>query len=190
MTVRPDLLLIRHAPIARAGILCGRTDAEARIDPAHIAALRSILPDLARVVASPAIRCAATAQALFPGTAVTKDPRLWEQDFGIHDGQPATEMPDLGPIPPEDLIRHRWEGGESFDDLCARIAPALADLASRARTEGPIAVVAHAGTVRAALATVVGAAPALSFEVAPLSLTRLTFWPGATGIACVNRIAA
>ena len=71
---------------------------------------------------------------------------------------------------PEELAAHVPPGGESFAGLCARIAPVLQDLAAG----DTIAIVAHAGIVRAALALALGSAPAaLAFDVTPLSVTRL-----------------
>ena len=186
MTPGTEMLLIRHAPVARSGRLTGRTDLAARIDGNAIAALAALLPRPARVVTSPARRCADTARALFPAVSASVDARLWEQDFGRYDGAPLDQLPDLGPLSATELAAYRWDGGESFDDMVDRVAPALKDLAH----DGPVAIVAHAGTVRAALAGVLGATgPALAFEIAPLSLTRLTWHPAGTSIGCVNRTA-
>ena len=69
---------------------------------------------------------------------------------------------------------HRPPGGESFLDVCQRIGPAVREMAAA----GDVTVVAHAGTVRAALALAVGPTAALAFEVAPLSVTRLRALPG------------
>lgn len=179
---RPELLFIRHAPVADPTRLWGRSEVDAAPDPAAIAAMRAMLGVVATVVSSPARRCTQTAQALFPELDATQDPHLWEQDFGRFDGAPLADLPDLGPLTGEALAAHRWEGGESFADLCARVAPVLAPLAAR----GPVAVIAHAGTIRAALAAVVGPGAALAFEVAPLSLTRMTAHPGGFAIGCVN----
>ena len=65
------------------------------------------------------------------------------------------------------------------------MAPALGDLAGQG---GRVAVVAHAGVIRAALGLALGApARGLAFQVAPLSLTRLVALPGgAWSIAEVN----
>jgi alpha-ribazole phosphatase len=166
-----ELILIRHAPALTGGRLCGRTDVPADCsDAARIAALRAAVDDPGRIVTSPALRCRQTAAALWPAAILDADPALWEQDFGLWDGKEMSEVPDLGPLSPADLARHRPPDGESFDDLCARVAPALTRLAGGGR----VTVVAHAGTVRAALALALGAVPpALAFEVAPLSLTRL-----------------
>ena len=81
------------------------------------------------------------------------------------------------------LADHRPPGGESFADVCARVAPALAALPG-----GRTAIVAHAGVARAALALALGSPGlGLAFEVAPLSLTVLRRHPGGWSVACVNR---
>src|SRR6056297_2814566 len=183
-----DVILIRHAPTTPPGRLYGRTDADAALpDPAALDALRAAAGPVARLVTSPARRCGQTAAALWPDAQASSDARLWEQDFGAFDGAPLADLPDLGPLPRTALAAHRWERGESFDDMAARIGPALRDWAEVARRAGPVAIVAHAGTVRAALALALdGTAPALAFAVAPLSLTRLTAFEGGFGIGCVN----
>lgn len=163
--------MLRHAPARTDGRLCGRTDVPAVLPPsADAGRLAEVLAGTRRRVTSPALRCLQTAGALWPGPAVPSDPRLWEQDFGDWDGRPAADIPDLGPLSRKALAEHRPPGGESFHDLCARVWPALEDAAGA----GDAAVVAHAGTVRAALALALGdPADALAFEIAPLSVTRL-----------------
>lgn len=171
-----QLVLVRHAPLAEPGILAGRTDPDAQIDPEVLAPLARLLRDVPMVASSPARRCRQTARGIWPDRAeVDTDPRLWEQDFGTHDGRPFTELPDLGPLAAAELAAHRPPGGESFEDLCDRTHPALSEHAERARAAGaPVALVVHAGVIRAALALVLGTRPpALAFEVPPLSVTRL-----------------
>ncbi|WP_233252524.1 histidine phosphatase family protein [Maritimibacter sp. 55A14] len=147
----------------------------ARIDPEAIIPLRDALPVVGRVVTSPALRCRQTADALWPDHDQTHDPRLWEQDFGAHDGLPHDRLPDLGPMDARTLSDWTPPGGESFSDLCARVAPALSEHALTACGLGrPLALVVHAGVVRAAVAQVTGTVHAgLAFEVANLSVTRL-----------------
>jgi alpha-ribazole phosphatase len=180
-----ELLLIRHAPAETGGRLCGRRDVPARLDDrAALARLAAALAGVRRVVTSPAIRCRQTAEALFPGIAAAEDARLWEQDFGAEDGMAYTDLPDLGPLPREALAERRPPDGESFADMAGRVIPALGELAA---SDSPVAVVAHAGTVRAGLALALGSVPAaLAFEVAPLSLTRIRSSGGAFSVACVN----
>lgn len=180
-----ELWLIRHAPVIGSGVT-GRRDlpADCTETPA-LGGLRAALADVPGgfdvTLTSPALRCRQTAAAL--GLDGPADPRLWEQDFGAWEGLDAA--PDLGPLDPVDLARHRPPGGESFADLCDRAQPALVGLGGRGRA----IVVAHAGIVRAGLALALGsAAPALAFEVAPLSATILRLYPeGVVSVAAVNR---
>ena len=175
----PRLLILRHAPLARPG-LAGRRDVDA--DCSNAAALdwaAKALQGAETIWASPALRCRQTcaALALFP----EYHPALWEQDFGQWE-EPGAEIPDLGPLPIAELAAHRPPGGESFLDMCARVQPMLA------QAQGTVAIIAHAGTARAALAMAVGPA-ALSFSIAPLSLTILARTPGGWAIEAVNRVA-
>lgn len=165
-----ELTLIRHAPALSLGRMAGRRDVAADISDAdHIAAVRLALPKPARLIVSPALRCRQTAGVLWPDLG-QEDSRLWEQDFGAWEGRIYGDLPDLGPLPPQALADHRPPGGESFADVCMRVGPALREIAGM----GDATIVAHAGTVRAALALALGAAHlALAFEVAPLSVTRL-----------------
>ncbi|MBV0892708.1 histidine phosphatase family protein [Paracoccus sp. Z118] len=166
-----EIILIRHAPVAGKARLAGRLDLPADLsDRAGLTALAARLPCVARLTSSPARRCLMTAGAMFPALPARVDDRLWEQSFGDWEGIDHAALPDLGPLSPEALAGHCPPQGESFRDLCLRTTAALLDLAA----EGGIHVVtAHAGTVRAALAHATGSIPgALSFQVAPLSLTR------------------
>lgn len=175
----PRLLILRHAPLARPG-LAGRRDVDADCsDGAALDWAANALRDAQSVWSSPARRCRQTCAAL--GLGPEYHPALWEQDFGAWEA-PGAEIPDLGPLPLTELAAHRPPGGESFSDLCARVQPQLA------QAQGTVAIVAHAGTARAALAMVVGPA-ALSFSIAPLSLTILTRTPAGWAVEAVNRLA-
>lgn len=184
-----ELILIRHAPACDGGCLAGRRDVSARIPPDRVLADLRLRIGAARLVASPALRCLQTAAALWPDQTPAQDARLWEQDFGSWEGVAYGDLPDLGPLAASELARYRPPQGESFVDLCARVQPALTDLAGQG---GRIAVVAHAGVVRSGLAHALGSIPAaLAFQVAPLSITRLVVPSGAAGwsVACVNSVA-
>ena len=162
------LAILRHAPARSDGRMAGRRDVDADCSdaPALAAMARRIQALFAAspaVLSSPARRCLQTAAALGLPAPPT-DAALWEQDFGLWEDLPPRDLPDLGPLPPQELARHRPEGGESFDDMTAR-AVALLQPINR-----DTLIIAHAGTVRAALSLVVGPA-ALSFAVAPLSLS-------------------
>lgn len=177
------LLLVRHAPALHGGTLAGRNDVPA--DTAETPALAAIRARLAAPIppltlVSPARRCLWTACAIAQSPEFRTEPRLIEQDFGAWEGLPLDRIPDLGPLQAEALARHRPPGGESFADMAARVRPVL-----EAAT-GTTAIIAHAGTVRAALALVTGPAAALGFAVAPLSLTVLTRSGGQWAVECVN----
>lgn len=167
-----DIWLIRHAPKLDSGAMAGRRDVAADCsDTAAFDALRAKvgMGGGDTLHASPALRCQQTAAALW-GQAPQIDPRLREQDFGDWEGMAHADLPDLGPMPQRDLATFTPPNGESFAQLCARAMPALMDLPA-----GRHIIVAHAGTVRAALGIALGVAHlGLGFSVAPLSLTRLS----------------
>ncbi|SCY35979.1 histidine phosphatase family protein [Paracoccus tibetensis] len=159
------VMILRHAMPLTGGRLAGRTEVDADCsDRTALAAMAARVVG-AEVIASPARRCIQTADAMGL-SPVRVDPALWEQDYGAWEGQSYADLPDLGPLPLEALAAHRPPGGESFRDMAARVRPVLEGL------ERDTLLIAHAGTVRAGLAMVVGDA-ALSFSVAPLSLTIL-----------------
>ncbi len=183
-----ELLLIRHAPALHGGRLCGRRDVPSELgDPVLWHPLKTLVTGVAGRVCSPALRCRQTAEALWPGAEIAVDPRLWEQDFGAHEGLTFDQIPDIGTLSPAELAAHCPPEGESFAAMVARVRPALEAQAARARTEGPVVIVAHAGTVRAALALALGSVPpALGFEVAPWSVTRLRAHPAGLSIIATN----
>ncbi len=183
---RTELLFIRHAPVACDGRLFGRTDIAARIeDKERLSAKGQSLLPVNRVVASPAKRCRQTAETLFPTHPPAFDPRLWEQDFGTFEGRAFQELPNLGALAREELARHRPPGGESFLELVERVREAILPLVAEG---GRIAVVAHAGTIRAALGLALGAPEqGLAFAIAPLSLTRLDWGRNGVAILAVNQ---
>jgi len=184
-----ELILMRHAPALHGGCLAGRRDVAADCpEDAVLERLRRAV-GAAKLVSSPAQRCLQTALALWPGVTPHLDARLWEQDFGAWEGVDFADLPDLGPLPAQDLARHRPPQGESFAELCDRVAPVLHELAGEG---GRIVVMAHAGVVRAALALALGTVPgALAFQVAPLSITRIfALSGGGWSVAEVNRVVA
>jgi len=157
-----------------------------------MAALGRELAPIRRRAASPARRCVETARRLWPsGPAPETDPRLWEQHFGAWEGRPYSDLPDLGPLARPALAARRPPGGESFNDLCDRALPALWAWREAALAE-PVAIVAHAGTVGAALAMVLGSpAAGLAFAVEPLSLTHLhCSADGGIAVVATNRPAS
>lgn len=179
--------MIRHAPVAEQGRLAGRRDVPAAVDRTAARRLVALAGPVDRVLSSPALRCRLTAAALWPEADVDQDERLWEQDFGAWEGAAYAHLPDLGPMDADELAHTAPPGGESFAALCDRTIPALEALAV---SGGRIAVVAHAGTVRAGLARALRSpAAALAFRVEPLSLTVIETAPAGWSVACVNMTA-
>ena len=188
---RNDLFLLRHAPADHRGRLCGRKDVSATIpEGPQIPALQHLMPDDCLRISSPALRCRQSTAAIWPDADIESDARLWEQDFGAHDGLAFDEIPDLGPQTLEELAHHRPPSGESFNDMVERMRPALGELSHHAQNTGPVAVMAHAGIVRAALGIALGAPhQGLAFDVQPLSVTRLRCMPQGFAIISVNWLA-
>jgi broad specificity phosphatase PhoE len=204
MTVVTRCWWIRHAPVVdNGGRVYGQTDIAADLsNRAPYERLAGFLPAAAVWVASPLQRTHQTAQAIadagleLPELVIERD--LAEQHFGDWQGQPRDQIfAQYG-------ARHQFwlapattapPGGESFVDLVDRVVPAVERLID-AHAGRDIVIVAHGGTIRAALAHALGLDPeaAIAFVVDNLSLTRLDHIaapdqaPGAWRVVAVNRV--
>jgi broad specificity phosphatase PhoE len=181
------LHLVRHAlvePSARA-ILYGNMDvalcdAALQAEAALYRWLAARLPQPARWVATPLGRTRATAAAIFaagyPPADLAIEPDLAEQALGEWQGIPHEALTARLREPPHPFWPHaaaeRPPGGESLDDVRARVGPVIERLANAG---GDHVVIAHGGTIRAALAHALDldAHRALMFSVKNLSLTTL-----------------
>lgn len=166
---------VRHAPVSATGF-CGWSDPEADLsDDQTLAMLRASLPEDALLLSSDLRRATATAEALARRSWDRAEPtaQLREQNFGDWEGRAYDDEPDLDSFW-RDPSGVRPPGGESFSDLCLRIGRYIVTQ-SREIDRREVVVVAHAGAIRAALALALTLPPAiaLTFEVAPLSLTRV-----------------
>lgn len=175
---------LRHAPVPDPeNRICGRLDPPCDLsDQERLSALARRLPQQAVVVESGLLRCHQTLGAIeSAGLSVAPsvvEPALQEQDFGHWQGRRWAEL-DQSKDP---QVAAFWRdpagtappGGESFEALMARVRAAITDLTRQFEGRDIIAV-AHAGTIRAALALALDLPPqtALSFVIDPLSLTRL-----------------
>ncbi len=176
---------VRHAPVINnGGLIYGGSEIDADTgDTSVFARLAETVPRPAVFVTSALRRTAQTLAAVrehgrddIP-EAPPADPRLNEQSLGHWHGQPIREVfPRGGPWPGFWMLaaEERAPGGESFADLCARVAPAVHDLASD-HAGRDIVVGAHGGTIRAALALALDLSPAaaLAFSVENCSITRI-----------------
>ena len=182
---------IRHAPAVNPDkLLYGRLDLAAdTADAAAIAGLAVRLPRRAVWLQSPLRRTAETAAALLAaigeGTVPVTVPDLIEQSFGDWQGRPSREV--YAGLPRHDPFwshpaAHAPPGGESFDAVLARVQPAIRDLGT-AHPGRDIVAVAHAGTIRAAVALALDldGERALRLAVDPLSLTRLDLIRSSSG---------
>lgn len=105
------------------------------------------------ITSSPRLRCIGLARAVHamrsPASGmdgVRIDARWQELDFGDWEGRPWSELPRAQlEAWSRDVAGYAMPGGESFLDLIARVRDALAAL------DAPHVIVAHAGTIRAAL---------------------------------------
>lgn len=159
-----ELVLMRHGRIPAneahryAGILdeplspAGEEDARAA----------GVHPEVARVYTSPRLRARQTARICFPRAEQVVVEGLAEMDFGDFEGRSADDMyghdaaytawADGGCVAP-------CPNGESRDGFTRRCADALSEVlrGARARGEGRVIVVAHGGTVMAAMSSFVAA---------------------------------
>lgn len=168
---------VRHGPTHAKGMV-GWTDIPADLgDLARLRGLSLDLPEDALVISSDLVRARATADAIAGSRLrLTDDPDLREIHFG------DWEMQAFDAIPDQTRLRAFWEnpgvtrppGGESWDELGARVSRAAARL--RATHPGrDIIAVAHMGAiltqVQAALR--VTAYEALAHRIETLSVTEL-----------------
>lgn len=184
MTETTRFWWLRHAPTAaQAEGRIPDTEAEADVSAAaRLAALRRRLPTRALWIASPTRRAVQTVKAL-THVRPLPIPALTEQDFGTWTGQRHADLWDSGDADYraywDDPVNNAPPGGESYAAQFARTAAAIRDLAAE-HAGLDLILVAHAGTIRAALTLALTEAnqpppltASLGFTIDPLSLTRI-----------------
>lgn len=193
-----DLVLVRHGrtPMTARGAYSGSSVAGPELDEvgrAQVAGAaelvgrvgRSLWPDLAppgRVLASPLIRTQQTAAAVAGvlGLDVDLDPAFAECDFGAWEGLTAAEIERGWP----GQLR-RWHrdaaiappGGESVQDVAARVGPAIDALLAR-EVGRTLVVITHSVVIRVVVGLALGA-PATAWgglraATGSVSLVRLS----------------
>jgi broad specificity phosphatase PhoE len=194
------IFLVRHAlvePSART-VMYGAMDVSlCELALAEEAAsyrwLAARLPAPARWVVTPLSRTRATAAAIFAAgqaeAPLEVEPDLQEQHLGEWQGLSHERFAELIRHPPHPFWPHGAEerppGGESFADVVARVGPVMERLANAG---GDVVVVAHGGSIRAAVAHAMRltAEQALAFSIKNLSLTRLERQGADWRVAAVN----
>ncbi len=196
------LFLVRHAlvePSARAVVYGSMDVALCQLALEQEAAsyrwLAARLPDGARWVVTPLSRTRATAAAIFAAgyapAALKVEPDLAEQHLGEWQGLSHERFAELIRHPPHPFWPHAGEekppGGESFAEVVARVSAVLERLVREAPDQD-IVIVAHGGSIRAAIAQAMGLTPhqALIFSVKNLSLTRIERHGADWRVAAVN----
>jgi alpha-ribazole phosphatase len=187
------MLWVRHGPTHAKG-MTGWTDLPADLsDSAAVARLAGALPAGAAVLSSDLSRAIATADAIQgPRPRLPHDARLREIHFGAWEGRLPAEVAEEAP----DLSRAFWDGapdarppgGESFQDLSARIHAATD--AALAAHPGDLVVVAHFGAILAALARAADWTTAQSFahRIDPLSLSEIEITATGWRVTRINHL--
>ena len=177
---------IRHGPVDAGGRIYGQADLDADTsNQATFRALAGALPPGAVWLTSQLRRTQQTAAAihaeraeLIPAEGMAVEPRFAEQHFGDWQGRTHDELAaERG-----DAWHRFWltpahqvpPGGESFAQLAARVGAGIREINQRHGSRD-LVVVAHGGTIRAAVGHALGLDPerALAFAFETCSLTRL-----------------
>lgn len=172
------LHLLRHGAPETPGLLMGRTDGPPTAAGIAACVVQAAGLGVERIIASDLCRSRAPAEAVgaMSGLPLTVDPRWRELDFGEWDGLASSaidpdafarfwEGPDANPPP----------GGERWSALVARVSAAIADL-----TPVPTLIVAHGGSMRAAMHILCGFEwrQLWAFDLPYAARLSLTIWPG------------
>jgi broad specificity phosphatase PhoE len=199
-----QLVCVRHGRTAwnASGRFQGHTDiplddegiAQAQALAVHLAAEHF---DVGRT--SDLSRATVTADAIGEacGIEVVRDPRLREMDFGTWEGKTWPQIAALGSgialemgfsagdyTPPE---------GESFEHLCERVQPVIAEIVAALPADGNALIVSHAGVMHALMRLLLSpddpAANTSRFvQAAILRLRGDGTWPW--GVGAINEQAA
>lgn len=140
-----QVFLIRHPkPVIEAGICYGRLDIDAHAPHAIAERIKPLLPQGVPVYSSPLRRARQLAEALHPSPLI--DARLAEIDFGDWEGRAWDDIErDALDAWAADVIGFTPPGGESVAQLQERVL----DFAATLAPQPAVALVAHAGVLRA-----------------------------------------
>ena len=171
---------IRHAPSASpANLIHGRDEVAADLSETDaLVRLAGLLPTDASALTSGIARAVQTYDALRTVNPRLADARteaaFCEQDFGDWTGRTWDEIAPQAPQFWDDPVATAPPGGESFAEMCRRVLRRVIVLSNQ-QGSGAIISIAHAGTIRAALALALDLdfAASIRFEIEPLSLTRI-----------------
>jgi alpha-ribazole phosphatase len=194
-----ELVVVRHGRTAwnDSGRFQGHSDVSldetGRTQAQAVAAYLSRV-GFARAVTSDLARASETAQIILAERDVPLEPdaRLREMRFGVWEGLTWSEIvernPDLANRPANVPRFYTPDGGESFDELCARVRLALNELAEGASEGQTLLVVTHAGPLHALLRIVLGEseATALGVRFLPATVSRFALGPEGARVTQLN----
>jgi broad specificity phosphatase PhoE len=147
-------------------------------------------------VSSDLSRALETAKAIGAacGVTVEAEPALREMRFGSWEGLTWEEIvartPDLAYEYEKTPKAYAPPDGESFEILCARVAPVLAHIAERTPPDGRALVVSHAGVMHAILGLLCGDVnEARGVRLLPASIIRLRGSAFPYTIIALNEVA-
>lgn len=160
-------------PLGRAGhrqaaLLAQRLDAE-QIHEVHVSDLRRARDTAGAVICSRHL-------------GMRPEPRLRELHFGAWEGLTYEEVrkghPHALAAWEADALLTAPPGGETLAELAGRVGAFLADLTAAARSERPVLVVAHRGSLRVLLCLALGLSPNAwwQFRLEPASVSELDFF--------------
>ncbi|WP_281019770.1 MULTISPECIES: histidine phosphatase family protein [unclassified Minwuia] len=187
-------LWVRHAPTDPDGRIIGHTDIPA-LEPDSESLIRTaaMLQVAGVVLCSPLSRCRTTVETLrgiSPALpAPLFDDELKEQHFGTWEGKPYSAVSAWNGLDLKAMAALRPPEGESFLDLIERTNRVISRAGGRFGGQ-TVAVIAHAGVIRAAVTLALGIPPhrGLSLCIDPLSVTSLTdHGDGGWAVDHVNR---
>lgn len=196
--VPPTLvLLVRHGQTPTTGkTLPGRARGlhlaeQGRAQAQQAADRIAALKDVAAIYASPMERTQDTAKPIAKARKLRLRTHkgLNECDFGEWTG---SELKALNKLPEWRTVQRypsgfRFPGGESFQEMQARICSAIADLVARHPGQTVVAV-SHADPIKAAVASAMGTHLDLfqRIVVSPCSITAILYGPDGPVVLAVN----
>ena len=141
------VIVVRHPETVDPRVIAGQSDVTVALHAlAAIDTIAASLPRVRRIVSSDLSRCRILADAIAAQRDLTcsLDARWREQSFGAWEGKRWDEVDGREYL--DHWTTARPPGGESIDEVQARVATALAEI------DDEMLVVTHAGPIRFALA--------------------------------------
>lgn len=188
-----ELWLVCHGetPWNSEGRVLGQSDpplSEHGVRQAELLSRRLSGVPFDEVYASDLARARYTARLALPAAEIRLEPRLREIHLGAWEGKrwealTGEERAALGRWR-KDPLRERAPGGESYEELLARVSAWLAELPG----SGRVAAFTHGGAIRSALYSFTGPPEraAWRFQVDTGSVTRLLLSPHGAVLQAVN----